>query len=263
MNRLKNGGVVPDVSTGSQTESPYQPGAEVRENIAEQIRCHDDIELLWSRHELHGHIVDNAVIAFDLGIFLRHLSANIQKQSAGEFHNVGLMHDCDLLTSVLPCIVKGSTDNPVAPRSRHNPDSFGSALLCIDVMLNAGVEFLGIFPKDDQINALKRRLDPFHRLSRPKVDVEVKLLSESNVDASEAHSDGGSKGAFQRYLVFGDRVECLLGQRIFESIDSGHSRLVNVPLDVDACGFDDFSRCFGDAGANPITRYESYSMHMH
>ena len=55
-----------------------------------------------------------------------------------------------------------------------------------DLVLEAGVEILGVLADDDQVDALEPRVDAGQVPHRPQVRVEIERLAQPDVDAREA-----------------------------------------------------------------------------
>ena len=64
----------------------------------------------------------------------------------------------------------------------------GRALLVLD----PGVEVLGVLADDDQVDVVEARADARVRLARPHLRVQVELLAQADVDRAEAAADRAS-----------------------------------------------------------------------
>ena len=56
---------------------------------------------------LHTCVIHNHLFVFDIGIFLRNFTSAADEQTIGKFHNVCLVHSCDLLSIVTLRVIKG------------------------------------------------------------------------------------------------------------------------------------------------------------
>ena len=65
MDRLEDRGIGADIGAGRHAEASNQACELIRENIAKQIRRHDDIELPGVHHQLHRASVDNPIVRLD------------------------------------------------------------------------------------------------------------------------------------------------------------------------------------------------------
>ena len=63
------------------------------------------------------------------------------------------------------------------------------------LVLDPGVEVLGVLAHDDDVDAAERRLHPRERPDRPQVRVEVEVLPQRDVDAPVADARYSSRAA--------------------------------------------------------------------
>ena len=68
-------------------------------------------------HELHAHVVDDAVLGLDVGVLGRHRPGDLQEQAVGELHDVGLVHGGDLLAAFATGILEGEPADALASRA--------------------------------------------------------------------------------------------------------------------------------------------------
>ena len=71
----------------------------VGENVAEEVFCHDDVELARVAHELHRRVVDVHMAKLDVGIVLRDLCDRLAPETRGVEH-VGLVDGGDALAAL-------------------------------------------------------------------------------------------------------------------------------------------------------------------
>jgi len=57
-----------DIGAGGNSQPAYQSGTQVGKDIPVEVGADDNIELLRVFYQLHGHVIDNSVLEFDIGI---------------------------------------------------------------------------------------------------------------------------------------------------------------------------------------------------
>ena len=73
---------------------------------------------------MHAHIVDDAVLEFDVGIFFCYLAANIQPQAVCVFHDVGFVYAGDFFASHFAGIFEREADYPFSTVNRNWFDGY-------------------------------------------------------------------------------------------------------------------------------------------
>jgi hypothetical protein len=142
----------------------------------------------------------------------------------------------DFLPPLLPRVLEGELRDPQRGllgddlQALHHPGD--------DLVLDRGVEVLGVLPHHDQVDPLIACPDVRDGAHRPEAGVEVKRLTERDVRAWETGADGGGDRALDPDLVGADAVED--GRREGGAVLLHHAgaRLHLVPLDLDAERFD-------------------------
>src|SRR4029077_3484007 len=114
--------VAPGVRTGRAPRPADHAGAEVRDDVAVEVRAAEDVVLLGPEHELHAHVVDDAVLELDVAVALGDLARDGEEQAVGVFHDVRLVHGRDLATAVAPCVVEGKLHDAFAAADRYRLD---------------------------------------------------------------------------------------------------------------------------------------------
>ena len=115
-----------------------------------------------------------------------------------------------------------------------------------DLVLEAGVEILGVLADDDQIDVGEACVHTGNVPHGPEVRVQIQRLPQADVDARESFRDRRRHRALERDLVAADRVEERAGQRLVVALERGDSRVVAFPLDVDAGRLEDADDGGGD-----------------
>ena len=57
------------------------------------MKLTDDVELLRLGHDLHAHVVDDHVLAFDIRVHLSHFLSRAQEHPVPLLHDVGLVDE--------------------------------------------------------------------------------------------------------------------------------------------------------------------------
>ncbi len=60
-----------DVGAGGHAQAADQPGAQVAEDVAVEVGQHEHVVQLGLLHQLHAHVVDDAVLELDVGVLAR------------------------------------------------------------------------------------------------------------------------------------------------------------------------------------------------
>lgn len=116
MHRFEYCGVSANVRARRKSQSAHQASHFIRKNIAEQISCHNNIELPGVEHKLHGASIDNSLITGDAARkFIRHLLRRLQEDACQGFQNVCLVDNRDLLSCVIDRVVEGVFRNTARP----------------------------------------------------------------------------------------------------------------------------------------------------
>src|SRR5216684_6809244 len=88
MHRLEDGGVGTDVGPGREAQTSDQSGRFIGENVTEQVRRDDDIELLRLDDKLHSGVVDDLVVRRNRSrVLLGDASRDLEEQSGGRLQN--------------------------------------------------------------------------------------------------------------------------------------------------------------------------------
>jgi len=125
-------------------------------------------------------------------------------------------------------------------RRRHLGDDFQALDHARhDLVLEAGVQVLGVLAHEHQVDVLEPRRDARQVVDRPEVGVEAEGLAQAHVDAREAGADGRRERALEAHRVALDRVEERVGQRGAVALERHHARVVPFPLDLGARGRQD------------------------
>ena len=68
MDGLEHGRALADVAPGNHPQAADEAGAQVGNDVAEQVGGHDDVELFRPHHQLHAAVVDDQLVVLDVRI---------------------------------------------------------------------------------------------------------------------------------------------------------------------------------------------------
>ena len=117
---------------------------------------------------MHGSRVNDPVFELDVRILTRYVLTHLEEEPLGVFQNVGLVGECDLLATVLPCVLKRVSANALRaePRDDHHGLS-GRPGIAVhpDVVLDTDVQSLGVLANQNEVDILvpAARHDGAHR----------------------------------------------------------------------------------------------------
>ena len=145
MHRFEDGCVCTDVGSRRHAEATHQAGHEVRKDVTKQVGGDQHVELPGVEHQFHRAGIDDDGLKLELALVLAlvQLFARFQKDAGERFHDVGLVHDGDLLAARGNGVVKGELQQPAAPRAGVDAGGNGHGMwIAIDlhVMLVADVQ---------------------------------------------------------------------------------------------------------------------------
>ena len=126
----------------------------------------------------------------------------------------------------------------------------GRALLVLD----PGVEVLGVLADDDQVDVVEAGAHALVRLARPHLRVHVELLAQADVDGAEAAADRGRDRPLQRGAVLADRVERVARRQRVAAVLLHHvgAGVLDVPVELDAGRLEDAAGRLGQLGARAV-----------
>src|SRR5690606_36460475 len=127
-------------------------------------------------------------------------------------------------------------------------------LLLAGLELDARVQVFGVFADDDEVDVrvFEVGADALVGLAGTHTGVKAEFLSEVDVDAAEALTDGRGNGGLEGHLVGLDRLEHALGDLAL-GLDDFDAALLHVPIDLHAGGIDALAGGFGNFRTNTVT----------
>ena len=168
--------VLAQIRRRHHAQAADQPRAQVRHDVAVQVRQQQHIEPLGVHHQVHAGGIDDAIVELDVGVARGHRSRAVEEQAVAELHDVGLVHRGHPLAPAAPRLLEGNTAIRV--------DASSVMIFMLSTtpghhhVLEAGVEILGVFADDDEVDVLEARRHRRQVPHRPQVGVEVQRLAQ-------------------------------------------------------------------------------------
>ena len=251
---LEDGDVTAHVAAGHHAGAANKRGGNVGQNAAVQVGHDHDVELLGPADALHGGVVDDHVVALELGVVLGQAVEGAAEETVGQLHDVGLVDAGDLLAVVGKGEDEGELGDALRLGARDDLerlDDAGHALV-----LETAVLALGVLADDAHVDVLVPCLEAGDVLDERDGGVDVELLAHGHVEALVARpADGGVQDALQAKLIApegGDGLlEVLLGAaRPRSVVQPRHLDL--LPRDGHIVGLEDLLDVLGNLGANAV-----------
>ncbi len=108
VHRLEHADVAAEIGRADHAEAADQPGAQIRDDVAVEVRHHQHVELLRVHHQVHARRVDDLLVVLDVRIARAPPARTLSRNSPSlELHDVGLVNRRDLLAAVPPRVVEG------------------------------------------------------------------------------------------------------------------------------------------------------------
>ena len=237
MHRFKNRALLTQVRTRHKPQTTHECRAQVRQNIAVQIRRKDHVVLPRVQHQLHTGVVDDVFSVSNLGKSGGNLFATTQEKPIRQLHNIGFVDSVNLLAAMLFRIIKRRLRNPRRPLPRDDLERLRNVR--IDHHLQPRIQVLGVLAKNDQVNIRVVRLEPRQRLHRPEIRVEVKLLTHRHVNRREAATHRRRRRPLQRNAILFNRFVKRLRNQLTVLGEGVRARLKAMPIERTA------ERCAG------------------
>ncbi len=176
-------------------------------------------------------------------LLLGQLVAPVPEGALGVLHDVALVHQGDALlllrarrtrcaarirrllpsseTGLMPMPLVSGKRIVVAPSSSCRNVISLRGLLGFGLVLDPGVDVLGVLPEDDhvhQLGMLDRRGHPGEPAHRPDAGVEIELLPERHVERAEPAADRRGERPLDGHEVVGDRPEGVVREPAVELV---------------------------------------------
>jgi hypothetical protein len=130
VHRLEDRRIGADVGARRHAQAAHQAGHQVGQDVAEQVGRHQHVELLGLQHQLHRAGVDDHGVELELALVLAlfvEVEAGLQEDAGQRLHDVGLVHDGDLLAAGGDRRVEGVFEQAPAARRVLMPVAMATA----------------------------------------------------------------------------------------------------------------------------------------
>jgi len=212
------------------------------------------------------------------------LVAPVAERALGEFHDVSLVHQGHRFPVVVDGVLYRLAHQVLRIDDTDRLDADASVQRDLRVHLlgqevdqllrlrapllpfNAGVHVFHVLPVDDHIHflgLLYRAWDAGQVPDRPDAGIELHLLAQGHVDASDPASDRRGEGALNGHLVAADLLQRVLGEPSPGFLEGFLSRQHLHPFDLPlaaVCLFNDSvqrdSGCAPYVGTGPVALHE-------
>ncbi len=190
VDRLEHGDMLADVRRGREAHRAGDLGGDVREDVAVEVRHHDDVELLRRVGELRRADVDDPVLLLELRILGADLVEDLVEEAVGELHDVVLGEAGHLAPAVGAGIFERIADDLLGAWPGNELQAL-EHLVGLPV-LDAGIQVLFVLAHDHDVHLRmpggdERRV----RSAGPHVGVEPERLAHGDVEALEPAALGG------------------------------------------------------------------------
>src|SRR5229473_5094409 len=248
VNSLEHGAFVPDVGAGHHAQAADQPRRQIAHDVAVKIRQQKHVKLLRIHHNLHAGVVDDEFFVLDAGELRGDGADRSQKKTVGKLHDVGFVNGMNLFSAVACCIGKRESCDARGGPLGNDLEAFHNA--GDDLVLEAGIQILGVFPHEDEVHVFEVRFNTRHVFDRSQIGVKVERFTQRHVHAGCAASDGRSHRALQRNAIpaHGFDGQLVDACSLVGGIGSAPANL--FPIELHPSGFQDAARRGGYFRAN-------------
>src|SRR5207253_5556689 len=205
-------------------------GTEITDHVAKQVLHHQHVKVPWLQGELHAQGIDEQLFEFEKRIITCHTPRGLQEQAVALRNNVRLVAKGDAAPALVPRQFKGKADDALRRRARHDAQALDDA--GDDVVLESGIEPLGVFADYNKVDILERDLNARQRMHRPHTGIEVESLPQADINRAKAHSDRGRARSLERHAILADQLEGGGGQRVAGSLRSTKACFGWNPIDM-------------------------------
>ena len=205
----------------SDTMSPYRFGST------------QHVELLRVHHQLHARGVDDPLVVGDVDELARHLARALEEQAVAQLHDVGLVDRRDRLRRLFARAYSNANSRD-ARRRLLGDDLEALDHARDDLVLEAGVEVLGVLADDDQVDVREAaRARRAGCVTGRRLAYRSSALRSPTFTLVKPSAIGVVTGPFSATLF--SRIESSSAdrQRLAESLEGDDAGVVSLPLDVD------------------------------
>ena len=250
---LEDGDITAHVAAGNDTRATDEGSGDVGENTTVKVGHDHDVELLGLADALHGGVIDDHVVALELGEVLGEAVEGAAEETIGELHDVGLVDAGNLLALVGKGELEGELGDALGLGAGDDLERLDDAI--DGLVLEAGVLTLGVLTDDAEIDVLVAGLEAGDVLDEGDGGVDVELLAHGDVEALVAGAaDGGVEDTLEAELVPPQRGNSLLESLLGAAgvvLDTGDLNL--LPGNGDIVGLEDGLDGLGNLGTDTVT----------
>ncbi len=234
VHRFEYGGVGADIAARRHPQAAHQAGDQIREDVAEQIRGHEHVELPGIEHELHGAGIDDDGFQdeFALVFALVQLEAGFEKNSGQGLHDVGFVDDGDFLAAGGNGVLERELQQAAAALARIDAGGHGHCMRIVvdrDVDLMADIQALEILAHHHQVDVVESAAGN-QRAGRTQIRIELELFPQTHIGGSIAAARGGFERTFEGEPSTPDTVQGLGRKGITRCFDALQARDLPFPL---------------------------------
>ena len=250
---LEDGDIAAHVAAGNDTGATDKGSGDVGKNATVKVGHDHDVELLGLADALHGGVIDDHVVALELGEVLGEAVEGAAEETIGELHDVGLVNAGNLLALVGKGELEGELGDALGLGAGDDLERLDDAI--DGLVLEAGVLTLGVLTDDAEIDILVAGLEAGDVLDEGDGGVDVELLAHGDVEGLVAGTaDGGVEDTLEAELVPPQRGNSLLEGLLGAAgvvLDTGNLNL--LPGNGDIVGLEDGLDGLGNLGTDTIT----------
>ena len=219
VDRLEHAGIRPlrvDVGAGRQAQAAGDDGAQVGQDVAEQVARHHHVERLRPAHEVHRRRVHQQFARFHVGIIPLHRLEHLVPQHHAELLGVRLGDRRELLAATLPRPSKAARMIRSQPRRVKTLVWTATSLrrALVEPAADRRVFALRILPINQDVDGAGRLVaqragDAVEQVRRPQVDVLVEVPPHRQEQAVQGDVVGhvrAADGAEQHRVVTAEHV---------------------------------------------------------
>ena len=193
---------------------------------------------------MHARRIDNPIVLCDLRIVRGDALHAFEEQPVAHLHDVRLVDRGDTFASVTLRVGERELRDAGGGFERDDLQALDDARH--DLVLETGIEVLGVLAHDDEIDVLVARRHTRDVPDGTEIRKELERLAQADVHAGKPASNRRRQRPLERNLVARNRLEQCFRKRRAVLLDGGRAREVRFPFDIEAGGLDDLHDGVGD-----------------
>src|SRR4029077_18626045 len=145
---------------GGHPQAAHQTGDQVGQDVAEQIRGHQNVELPGIQHQFHRTGIDDDGLQGETALVFAfvQLLTRFQEDAGQDLHDVGLVHDGHFLAAGGYGVIEGEFQQAAAALACVDPRCHRDGVRVIvdlDVIFVSDIQAFQIFAHHHQINVVE------------------------------------------------------------------------------------------------------------